>query len=238
LETGGAPAEPRQRRHAVALGPALAAAEPSKAEPFAVRSQLLHGEAPPRPSQAAPRAAGEERDGEWLKLALVLAALMLVGFIGFRVLQARAPRDDAPVRVARVRVPAASLPAPGSARAAAGASTGDIAPGAMSVPPSGQGETPQAAPPENASGFGRVLPFIDRRRGVNVAADQGLLVVEYEGTGTPPRVRAAGRELGAAPIAAALPAGRHEIVLKRGEQTSFRYVVIRSGETRIVEIRD
>jgi hypothetical protein len=88
------------------------------------------------------------------------------------------------------------------------------------------------------AGFGRVLPFIDRRRGVNVAADQGLLVVEYEGEGAPPRVRAAGRELGAAPIAAALSAGRHEIVLKRDEQTSFRYVVIRVGETRIVEIRD
>jgi hypothetical protein len=208
-----------------------------------VRSQLLHGDAQSRSSQGAPRAAGEERDGEWLKLALVLAVLMLVGFVGFRVLQAGASRDDARTRVARVRVPAASRPAPDSAPGTAGAPVGDIAPalgsgGAMSAPAPTSGATPQTAPPETASGFGRVLPFIDRRRGVSVADDQGLLVVEYEGAGEPPRVRVAGRELGAAPIAAALPAGRHEIVLKRAEQTSFRYVVIRAGETRIVEIRD
>ena len=88
-------------------------------------------------------------------------------------------------------------------------------------------------------GFGRVLPFVDRSRGVSVAPNEGLLVVEFEGAGkAPPRVRIGSRDLGTAPIATALPEGRHELVFKRGTQTSFRYVVIRSGETRIVQIRD
>jgi hypothetical protein len=83
-----------------------------------------------------------------------------------------------------------------------------------------------------------VLPFIDRSRGVDVAPDHGLLVVEYEATDAPPRIRIAGRDLGPAPVATALPAGRHELVLRRNQQTSFRYVVIRAGETRIVQIRE
>jgi hypothetical protein len=80
-----------------------------------------------------------------------------------------------------------------------------------------------------------VLPFIDRNRGVEVAPGQGLLVVEYTGSGSAPSVRIAGRELGRAPIATALAPGRHELLLRRGGQTSFRYVVVRAGETRIVD---
>jgi hypothetical protein len=96
-----------------------------------------------------------------------------------------------------------------------------------------------ASQPERLPGFGRVLPFIDHSRGVSVAQHEGLLVVEYEaGQGPSPSVRVADRELGSAPIATALPEGRHEIVWKRGTHTSFRYVVIRPGETRIVQIRD
>jgi hypothetical protein len=85
-----------------------------------------------------------------------------------------------------------------------------------------------------------VLPFVDRSRGVSVGEDQGLLVVEYEGGGpeAPPQVRVAGRDLGPAPVAVALGGGRHEVVLKRGDRTSFRYVVIRAGETRIIGIHE
>jgi hypothetical protein len=88
---------------------------------------------------------------------------------------------------------------------------------------------------EVSPGYGRVLPFIDRNRGVDVNPGQGLFVVEYTGGGAPPSVRIAGRELGRAPVAAALSPGRHELLLRRGGQTSFRYVVIRAGETRVVD---
>jgi hypothetical protein len=82
-----------------------------------------------------------------------------------------------------------------------------------------------------------VLPFIDQSRGVAVGQDEGLLVVEYDGKDEPPpRVHVGGRDLGLAPTATALPGGRHELLLKRGTQTSFRYVVIHPGETRIVDI--
>jgi hypothetical protein len=80
-----------------------------------------------------------------------------------------------------------------------------------------------------------VLPYIDRNRGVDVPSGQGLLVVQYDGQGSAPSVRIAGRELGRAPVATALAPGRHELVLRRGGQTSFRYVVIRAGETRVVD---
>jgi DNA-binding response OmpR family regulator len=233
----GAPSEPRQRRRVVALGPALAA-EQSKGEPFVVRSSLLHGAAQPQeplhaPTQSpahaadAPPAAESTADGEWLKLAFVLAALMFLGFVGWRVLQSRAPAQ-------RAHMTAVASGGPGD--------VGTAEPATALPPNAGAGaETAQAgaaATSDTVLGFGRVLPFIDRSRGVAVAAEEGLLVVEFEAAGPPPRVRVGGRDLGTAPIAAALSAGRHEIVLKRGQQTSFRYVVIRSGETRIVQIRD
>lgn len=88
---------------------------------------------------------------------------------------------------------------------------------------------------EVTPGYGRVLPFIDRSRGVEVGADEGLLVVESDSGENAPSVRIAGRDIGRAPTAAALPPGRHELVLRRGTQTSFRYVVIRAGETRVVD---
>jgi hypothetical protein len=88
---------------------------------------------------------------------------------------------------------------------------------------------------EVTPGYGRVLPFIDQSRGVQVAPGEGLLVVDSEGGENAPAVRIAGRDFGRAPTAASLPPGRHELVLRRGTQTSFRYVVIRAGETRVVD---
>jgi CheY-like chemotaxis protein len=245
-----APSEPRPRRPVVALGPALAA-EQTKSAPFAVRSSLLpdpsrpdarsalqpHAPAqippsssePPAPrAPQTPAAAESTSDGEWLRLAMVLAALMFAGFAGWRMLQTREPGARAsvtaratgavtPQDVARTQT-SASL-------AGAGASTEPVQTGAN-------------APSDAVSGFGRVLPFIDRNRGVSVAPEQGLLVVESEVAGAAPRVRIAGRDLGTAPIAVALSPGRHELVLNRDGRTSFRYVVVRAGETRIVQIRD
>ena len=45
-----------------------------------------------------------------------------------------------------------------------------------------------------------------------------------------------GEDRGVIPIAVALHPGRHELVLVRGASTSFRYLVIRAGETRVVTI--
>jgi len=85
-------------------------------------------------------------------------------------------------------------------------------------------------------GFGRLLPFIDHSRGIEVPAGQGLLVVEGRaGEPTPYRIRVGDRELGATPVGVALPEGRYEVVFRRGEESSFRYLLIRGGETRIVD---
>jgi hypothetical protein len=87
--------------------------------------------------------------------------------------------------------------------------------------------------------FGRVLPSIDTARGVAVAPGQGLLVVEPGAKlkkADRPRVKIGGQDRGVIPIAVALHPGRHELVLVRGASTSFRYLVIRAGETRIVTI--
>ena len=97
---------------------------------------------------------------------------------------------------------------------------------------------PAARPAAVDSGFGRTLPFIDHSRNVTVAPDQGLLVVDFDGAGNAPRVSVTGRDLGTAPLAAALPAGRHELMLKRDEGTRVRYFLLRAGETQIIEIHE
>ena len=80
------------------------------------------------------------------------------------------------------------------------------------------------------------LSYIDTSYGVDVADDEGLLVVRFDADGTPPSVRIGDRDLGLAPTAVALPAGRHEVVFRRSGQTRFRYLVIRRGQTRIVDV--
>jgi hypothetical protein len=157
--------------------------------------------------------------------------MMFVGFMGWRALQARAPR-------AEPSVTASASPSTEASEHVERAATPPVQGAGSSAQAVQAGGGTQAVATDAVQGFGRVLPFIDRSRGVPVAPDQGLLVVEYEAAGPPPRIRIGDRELGPAPVAAALPAGRHELVLKRDAQTSFRYVVIRSGETRIVQVRD
>lgn len=92
---------------------------------------------------------------------------------------------------------------------------------------------------QDTAPFGRVLPNIDASRGVAVPEGQGLLVVEPGAKlakNDRPRVKIGGEDRGVIPLAIALTAGRHELVLVRGASTSFRYLVIRAGETRIVTI--
>jgi hypothetical protein len=105
--------------------------------------------------------------------------------------------------------------------------------------PEAKPEPTLATPPEGEPatvGFGRVLPFIDQSYGVDVGPEQGLLAVEYESSEPPPEVEVGGKGLGVAPVQLALEPGRHELVLRRGDRSSFRYLVIRTGETRVVEV--
>jgi hypothetical protein len=90
--------------------------------------------------------------------------------------------------------------------------------------------------PSGDLGFGEVLPYIDTARGVSVASGEGLLVIEADATDATdaPEVQVGDRKLGRPPIAIALPPGRHELLLRRGAGTSFRYVILREGETRVV----
>jgi hypothetical protein len=157
-------------------------------------------------------------------LGFTLGALVLAGYLGWRALQSRAPTT----------VRNRPAPAPGLRSKPPPIAEQPLAAVAAQPAPSAK----LAADGEHAASTGvRVLPFIDQSRGVAVGQDEGLLVVEYDAKDMPPpRVRVGGRELGPAPIATALPGGRHELLLKRGTQTSFRYVVIHPGETRIVEI--
>jgi hypothetical protein len=62
-------------------------------------------------------------------------------------------------------------------------------------------------------------------------------VVEFQAGSEPaPYIRVGSRELGKPPLAVALPAGRHELVVRAGKSTSFRYLIVRAGETRIVSV--
>ncbi|MFI5309226.1 MAG: response regulator, partial [Polyangiales bacterium] len=159
--------------------------------------------------------------GSMLASVLTLVALAAIGYLTVRLGE---PRSSEAPEVSR-------LPA---APAGQGQPTADLSgTAAPTVAPTA------VEPAVQAPGAPRVLPFIDRSRGVAVAEDQGLLVVELEGSGTVPvTVQVAGRKLGPAPVAVALPAGRHEVTLKRDSQTSFRYVLIRPGETRILELHE
>jgi CheY-like chemotaxis protein len=225
------PASQPQERNAdaapVAAEPLPRIPEVERSEPFSVRSALLQpGSEPPRSVRPGPA-----RDRPSLGFALTLAALVAVGFFGFRWVKAGVSRLRSPAQSATVH---ARLPAPAEPAAAPAGSTPARAGGPELKARS------ESEPVEPGPSVARVLPFVDRSRGVSVGEDQGLLVVEYEGAapGAPPQVRVASRDLGPAPVAVALAGGRHEVMLKRGDRTSFRYVVIRAGETRIIGIHE
>ncbi|MBN1653307.1 MAG: response regulator [Deltaproteobacteria bacterium] len=83
-------------------------------------------------------------------------------------------------------------------------------------------------------GFGRSLPFIDRGRNVEVSDDQGLLVIEVDKPQEAPLIMIGEKNIGRAPVEMALSAGRHELIFKRDDETSYRYIVIAAGKTLIV----
>jgi CheY-like chemotaxis protein len=217
-------------------------------QPFRVQSALLDGGAEALASRAgtrssrAPspvpssRAPAPPTRSALPSLAIGVAALIAIGFFGWRALSPR--RADVRPRPSSTTAAAAPSPQPTAAASppsstATTAAPSTTAPSTTAAAPPSDGEPPRAS-----SSLGRVLPFVDRSRGVQVAADQGLLVVQFDGAGSAPRVVADGRDLGAVPVAAALGAGRHELIIKRGDRNSVRYFVLRAGETRIVELRD
>lgn len=66
--------------------------------------------------------------------------------------------------------------------------------------------------------------------GIEVASGQGVLQVE----GGDVQIDIGQRSLGSPPVSVALPEGRHELAIRRGGRTSFRFVHVRAGHTRTV----
>ncbi|MDD9933933.1 MAG: response regulator [Myxococcales bacterium] len=191
------------------------------AQGFAVRSSLLTQPPAERSRSVAPDARPEERS-PLAVMAMVAALFGVIGFVGYRwVNSPGAAGTEVRPGSATPAIPSAPEPEP--------------APGAGPKP----GSPPQGAAgePSVAPTFGRVLPFIDHSRGVPVGESQGLLLIEYEADGTGPKVRIGDRSLGPAPTGVALDGGRHQLVIERDGQTSFRFLTIEPGETRIVEVK-
>jgi hypothetical protein len=151
---------------------------------------------------------------------------MAAGFVGWRLLRPRAQRASTSISA----LSAAAAPRSAGQRV----SKPNQAQAAQPVPRERERSDAGLLP----QGSTRALPYIDRRYGVTVPKEQGLLVVELSAPGSAPQVRIGGRDLGSAPVAIALPAGRHELMLKRGAHTSFRYVVLRAGETRVFQVQE
>jgi CheY-like chemotaxis protein len=185
---------------------------------FAVRSSLFEH---PRPSGAPP----PPQRGSFWSTAAMGAAFAAIGYFGWQA----AVLDRRPATAPEPRPTPTQSEDPGA----------EPSPGEGGPRPAGgsdsSGGGPALARPAPAPSMGRVLPFIDRSRGVDVAADEGLLLVEFEGQDAP-KLRIGKRQLGAAPLAIALEAGRHELVIERDGETSFRFLTIRPGETRIIDL--
>lgn len=102
---------------------------------------------------------------------------------------------------------------------------------------------PSAAPPVRSPEpaqrqvvEGERLPYIDAARGVDVAANQGLIAIEYAGGAPAPRVSIDGQDLGAPPIALALSAMQHELTVQVGLDAAQRLLNVRAGETCIITL--
>jgi hypothetical protein len=213
--------------------PSTPASRPPEA--FRIESVLLQGQ----PKSVRPRAPNpgslrppppqvRPAQGGVLGLALTLSALVAAGFFGWRMLRPRLPRSG--TTISALSTARHADPVPTREPATNAAPQADAPAVLQERPPPDAGLLPQ--------GSTRALPYIDRSYGVAVPPEQGLLVVELTSPVIPPQVRVGGRDLGKAPIAVALPGGRHELMLKRGGHTSFRYVVLRPGETRVFQVRE
>lgn len=214
---------PRSGISGMALSSGSAAPpRPDELETDAISKAELESFDLPVPSVFA-RAIPDRSEG--LRLAGTLIVLAGVGYFGWQqfILTPERPQP-AQTRVEASTKPVETAPAQPAAQAP--------------VNPAEPEPKPQPAQPtiQNTQ-VGKVLPFVDASRGVVVAPDQGLLVIEFQGgSDSLPYIRVGSRELGKPPIAVALPAGRHELVVRTGKSTSFRYLIVRAGETRIVSV--
>jgi CheY-like chemotaxis protein/cytoskeletal protein RodZ len=201
----------------------------------------------PERSAVQPRQVRPNEAFEGTRLVLTLAALVAIGYLGWQRLEPHtrlgAPRSTP--RVASALVQTQPTPAAAPVASALVQTQPTPAPAPVVTPasePMSEPQTPAALETAVQSGIdpnvsiGRMLSYVDRSRGVAVGPEQGLVVVEYTGTEPPPRIRISGRELGRPPIAVALDSGRHELVVHQHGESSFRHVIVRAGETRVITL--
>jgi CheY-like chemotaxis protein len=171
----------------------------------------------PTPAQAT-GAPTSTRPAPWKWVALV-GVLAVIGFAGVRlwdVTRSQGPRE------AEAHVPPAAEPPPTGAPQAAP----DEADGADE-----EGGSPLA----QELAYGESIPRIDGTAGVRVGPGDGLLMVRPGPAADGTRLFIDGDEVGEPPAQRALAAGRHELEFRRGGATSFRYIYLQEGHTRIVE---
>jgi hypothetical protein len=203
------PFDPHRTLAEFSRGPAASAA----AAPLTNRVEPQPSAASDTPAPSAAPPAARKRSGlrEHVQLTLTLAALATVGYLGQRYVTAHGG-----VSAAWKTLTHASSP-PTAARHSAL-------------------ETSLRSGTDPSLVAGESLPYIDRGRGVSVAADQGLLVIEYAGADPAPHVAVDGHELGVPPIAVALPAARHELTVQHNLDAVVRTLIVTAGETRIVSL--
>ena len=152
--------------------------------------------------------------------AVALLLLGVVGFVATRFLGGPAslleagPEDGAAVE--------ASAPSP------EGSPTG-VSPGVGAEPPQQPAE-----PPQPGLSFGRSISGV-ADAGVEVQLGEGVLIVQAGPAGAGTQVLLGDRDLGEAPTRVALRGGRHELVFRRGDVVSYRFLYLRPGETRVVQ---
>jgi hypothetical protein len=256
------PAEAKADQHAAGFAVRSRLLDPPSAAASDADERSMPTARPPRaqPQPIAMRGlAADTRDPFPVRFVWLLIALAAIGYVGWswarprgaaevelteaKEAEATAQANEAEAKVAKPDAPKpdapkpdAPKPAPSDGKAAPAPSPAPPSPPTVGVPSSRTPLPSAAATMDETVEFGRVLPFIDTSRGVAVAPDQGLLVVETDRPSEPTRVKIAGKDRGAAPLSIALQPGRHELTLSRKSGTSFRYLVIRAGETRVVSI--
>ena len=104
------------------------------------------------------------------------------------------------------------------------------------VAPAAAHETSLRSGTDPGLALGTVLPYVDTSRGVAVGSDEGLVVIEYRGSGTAPVLEIDRHALQAPPVALALPAGVHELTLRSGTESTTYSLAVHAGETRIIPL--
>jgi CheY-like chemotaxis protein len=201
---------------------APAPAAPAPAAPAAVEQ----APADPLPADLAPVVEEEDEEApsrpapwKWVALAAAFAALA----VGSWALWDTTRAADAVVGAGDEAAAPPDTPDPVAAPAPEAAPQEEAAP-------------PEGPPPlEQELAYGETLPRVDDSAGVRVHASQGLLVVRPGPASEGVALFINGKPAGAVPAERALAAGRHELEFRRGGETSYRYLYLQAGHTRIVQ---